>query len=510
VHLDERALHRLLDAARALVSDLDPDAVLRRLLEAAADVTGARYVALGVLDEAREGLERFVTHGIDAETHRKIGELPKGRGILGTLIQDPRPLRLDSVRDDPRSYGFPPHHPPMTTFLGAPVPIRGEPWGNLYLTEKAGGKPFTEADEEAVVMLAELAGVAIENARSYQATHRRRLELERAVRRFEATAAVARALGGETDLERVLELIVDRGLALVEAGGIAILLREPGGLVVAAADGELPPAVREGRVRLDALPARGGALVPLVFRGSSVGLLATFGAPAETEDQQLLQAFAAAAATAVSTARSVEEQRLRDSLRASEEERRRWARELHDETLQGLGGLRLMLVTGRRRDEAGLREVVDEAVTRLEEEIGALRGLIRELRPAALDELGPAAAIEGLAERISERYGVDVDCDVSLGARHDPELETAVYRIVQESLTNAVKHAAARRIDVRVQERDGSVRVEVADDGRGFDPQVRHEGFGLGGMRERVALLHGNFEIASSSAGTRVEAVLPV
>src|SRR5215208_5968032 len=209
--LDVARLRRLIDGGRRLVSHLDLDVLLEELLAIATAVTGARYAAIGVLDQDRRMLERFLTSGIAAEGRRAIGELPRGRGILGVLIDDPRPLRLASVGDDPRSYGFPAGHPPMETFLGTPVMIRGEAWGNLYLTEKEGGREFTAADEEAVVILAEWAGIAIENARLYQASERRRDELERSVRRLEATTAIARAIGGETGLDRVLELSVKRG-----------------------------------------------------------------------------------------------------------------------------------------------------------------------------------------------------------------------------------------------------------------------------------------------------------
>src|SRR3712207_4037726 len=166
--LDEPQLRRLLRAGRALVARLDLDALLDELLAVAREITGARYAALGVLDEPRRELERFIVSGVDAETHRAIGDLPRGRGILGVLIDDPRPLRLAHVGDDPRSYGFPPGHPRMDTFLGVPVVIRGEAWGNLYLTEKQGGGAFTDADEEAIVVLAEWAAIAVENARLYQ------------------------------------------------------------------------------------------------------------------------------------------------------------------------------------------------------------------------------------------------------------------------------------------------------------------------------------------------------
>ena len=168
--LDAARLRRLIDAGRALVSQLDLDELLEQLLAIAADLTGARYVALGILDE-RAARARALPHPRDRRrgAARAIGDLPRGRGILGVLIDDPRPLRLPSVGDDARSYGFPPGHPPMATFLGVPVLIRGEAWGNLYLTEKEGGAEFTDADEEAVVVLADWAAIAIENARLYQA-----------------------------------------------------------------------------------------------------------------------------------------------------------------------------------------------------------------------------------------------------------------------------------------------------------------------------------------------------
>jgi GAF domain-containing protein len=182
--IGDAALRRLLDAGRAVISALDAEAVLERVLATAAEVTGARYAALGILDEQRSALERFVTHGVPASVHAAIGERPHGRGLLGAVISDPRPIRTDSVARDPHAYGFPAGHPEMGTFLGVPVLIRGEAWGNLYLCDKTDGESFTDADEEAVVVLAEWAAIAIENARLYQDSERRRGELERAVRRL--------------------------------------------------------------------------------------------------------------------------------------------------------------------------------------------------------------------------------------------------------------------------------------------------------------------------------------
>jgi signal transduction histidine kinase len=208
----------------------------------------------------------------------------------------------------------------------------------------------------------------------------------------------------------------------------------------------------------------------------------------------------------------VEEQRLRDAIQGAEEERRRWARELHDDTLQGLGALRLVLSSGRRsKDPDRLRAAVDEAVSQLEDAIDGLRSLIRELRPAALDELGPASAIEDLASRTLARHGIEVTTDIRMsdGARHSPEVEITLYRTIQEALNNAVKHAGAERVELTVDESVDELRVRIADDGVGFDPSAATAGFGLTGMRERVALLGGELEIVSSASGTVVNAVLP-
>ena len=196
--MNEARLRRLLDVGRSLLSELDPDVVLDRLLEVAQELTSARYAAIGVLDERREALEQFITKGIDEETHRAIGELPHGRGVLGVLIRDPKPLRLADVNAHPESYGFPLAHPPMHTFLGVPITVHGDVWGNLYLTEKREGE-FTEEDEESVTVLADWAAIAISNARLYRDVRQRRDELQRANRVLETTTEIGRALGGVTD-----------------------------------------------------------------------------------------------------------------------------------------------------------------------------------------------------------------------------------------------------------------------------------------------------------------------
>ncbi len=231
-NLDAERLERLLAAGRAVVSELDLDAVLEQVLATARRLTGARYAALGVLNDQRTGLGDFITSGVDRETHRAIGDLPHGRGVLGLLVTDPHPLRLADVTAHPQSYGFPPAHPPMSTFLGVPVVIRGEAWGNLYLTEKDGGAEFDDADEESAITLAGWAAIAIENARLYREEARRRRDLEQAARRYEAMTEIARAVGGVTQLDRVLAVVVDRARALVDARIALVILLDGDELVV--------------------------------------------------------------------------------------------------------------------------------------------------------------------------------------------------------------------------------------------------------------------------------------
>jgi signal transduction histidine kinase len=551
-HLDDQRLRRLLDVGRSLVSELELEVVLERVLDVAREVTGARYAALGILDERRQELERFLTRGIDAETQRAIGDLPRGNGILGVLISDPRPLRLADVGEHPRSYGFPLGHPPMHSFLGVPILIRGQAFGNLYLTEKADG-PFDEADEEALVVLADWAAIAIDNARLYRGVATRRDELERAVSALETTSSISRAIGGETDLDRILELLVKRGRALVEARAMLVALREGDDLVVQAAAGEVPGDVVgrrlavEGSVAGDVLrtqraerladaPARlrfalaeqvgaaSGLIVPLVFRGEAVGVLAAFdrmtgGPEFSAEDLRLVQAFAASAATAVTTAQHVAAQGLRRSVEASERERVRWARELHDDSLQELAALRLTLSSARKSgDPLAVERATEDAIERATTAIEGLRSLITDMRPASLDELGAGAALEALIDRTERLTALHVRADIDLAyeagreaERHISEIEVAMYRLVQESLTNAAKHAAEANVEILISDVGNMLTIRVGDDGPGFDTSAHHEGFGLIGVRERVMLVGGTLDVRSApGAGTTVEAVLPV
>src|SRR4051794_27535968 len=208
--LPQDRLVRLIEVGRSLVSELDLEVVLERLLDVAREVTGAHYAALGILDPEKRGLERFVTAGIDERTRTVIGDPPHGRGVLGVLIRDAQPLRLADVGSHPESYGFPPGHPPMHTFLGVPVAIRGQAYGNLYLTEKDGRGEFTDEDERSIVILADWAAIAIDNARLYASGEERRGGRRRAGHRVGGRAAMARAGGGGADVERVRALISHR------------------------------------------------------------------------------------------------------------------------------------------------------------------------------------------------------------------------------------------------------------------------------------------------------------
>jgi signal transduction histidine kinase len=536
----ETRLRAVLDAGVAITSELSLDSLLERVVESAAALTGARYAALGVIDPAGSQLERFVTTGIDPETHALIGDLPRGRGILGVLIRDATPLRLHDLSEDPRSVGFPPGHPPMRTFLGVPVLLRGVAYGNLYLTEKADGEDFTEEDQEIVSLLAGQAAVAIENARLYEATARWSSQLE-------SLNEIGNALATETELERLLDLVARRLLELIDARLVTVLL--PAGeadlrFVAVAGEGgrellnqTMPrSASKSGRVfergrseRSDSvlddpevdhevvrrLGARTGLWVPLVVHGRTIGLIAVHDkrgrdARFTDNDLRLAETFATRAAVAVDISQRIARDALRRVVAAQELERRRLARELHDETGQALTSILLGLKA--LEDSVGgdaiveLRELV---VTTLQD----VRRLAVELRPKVLDDFGLVPALERLTETFGEQTGITVRFESGLGGDRLPEeVETALYRIVQESLTNIVKHAQAQTVSVVLTRKPESVAALIEDDGRGFDVgHARAEGFGLEGMRERVGLLDGKIQIESSEVGgTTLVAEVPI
>jgi len=540
--VSEGRLRALFAAGLAVTSELSLDALLQRLVEAAADLTGARYAALGVIDAGGAELERFVTQGIDAETRETIGSLPRGRGILGVLIREAKPLRLHDLADDPRSVGFPPGHPPMRSFLGVPILLRGVAYGNLYLTEKEGSEHFTEEDEELVTLLAGQAAVAIENARLYEAS-------TRWSRQLLYLNEIGNALVTETDLERLLDLVVRHLRELVGARVVALTL--PSGsdelrfVAVAGADellgttlsrsGSKSGAVLERRrsERIDSViddpevnrevtrraGARTGMWVPLIARDQIIGVLEIHDkegpdARFSDDDLRLAETFAARAAVAVELSQRVARDAVRRVVQAQELERRRLARELHDETGQALTSILLGLkpleeALANHPARAGLAELREHVVSALQD----VRRLAVELRPAVLDDFGLVPALERLTDGFAEQSDVRVDFHSALGETRLPsEVETALYRVVQEALTNIVKHADARNISVSIARRESGVAAVIEDDGSGFDPRAaRDEGVGLLGMRERLALIDGRLEIESRpGAGTTVVAEVPL
>jgi signal transduction histidine kinase len=535
-------LRVLVEAGIALNSELSLDALLQRLVDTAAELTDARYAALGVIDRAGQGLERFLTTGIDAETRAAIGELPRGRGLLGVLIRDAKPLRLPDIAQDPRSVGFPRDHPPMRSFLGVPIVLRGVAFGNLYLTEKADGADFTAEDEELSQLLAAQAAVAIENARLYESS-------TRWLRQLETLNEIGSALASEVELEPLLALVSRRMQELVEARIVLIALPDAHGTlrVVAAAGGDELVGMqlelsttKVGRVlerghteRVDAvvddpevdqrvareLGITSAIYLPLTVRGRPFGVVAAhdkLGADPRfgEEDVRLAESLVARAAIAVDLSERVSRDALRRVVEAQELERARLARELHDETGQALTSILLglrHLEDAAESDEArgataALRELV---VSTLQD----VRRLAVELRPSALDDFGLVPAVERLAATLAEHSGLSVDVEAGLGdERLPPEAETALYRIVQEALTNVVKHASAERVSITLVRKAGAAVVVVEDDGTGFEPDgVRADALGLTGMRERVALVAGRLTIESSAdAGTTLVAEVPL
>jgi signal transduction histidine kinase len=537
-------LRALVDAGVVLTSELSLETLLSRVVETAASLTEARYAALGVIDRSGLRLERFLTYGIDDTLRAAIGDEPHGRGILGVLISDAEPLRLHDITKDPRSVGFPPNHPPMHTFLGVPVILRGVAYGNLYLSEKAGGADFTPEDEELVTLLAAQVAVAIENARLYEAA-------TRWSRQLESLNEVGNALATETDLDTLLDLLARRLRELLDARFVAVLLPvDASRLRFAAVAGEDAGDVdaatmsisdsKAGRVfqrrrseRVDSIlddpevhhdvarriGARSGLWVPLIARGEAIGVIAAhdkrgIDARFSDDDLRLAETFASRAAVAVDLSERVASDAMRRVLSAQELERRRLARELHDETgqaltsiLLGLRALEDALETEESRAAAGtLRELV---VSTLQD----VRTLAVELRPKALDDFGIVPALERLVETFAAQTGIAVDLEAALGEERLPtDIETALYRIVQESLTNVVKHARARRVSILVTRKPRSVAAVIEDDGDGFDPDAtRDGGVGLLGMRERLSLLDGRIEVESRvGAGTTIAVEVPL
>jgi signal transduction histidine kinase len=536
-------MRALLEAGVALTSELSLESLLQRIVELAAELTEAQYAALGVIDPSGTELERFVTTGIDDETRTKIGDLPRGRGILGVLIRDAEVLRLHDLSEDSRSVGFPANHPPMHTFLGVPIHLRRVAYGNLYLTEKSGGADFTQEDEEIVTLLAAQAAVAIENARLYESATRWSQQLE-------SLMEVGAALARETELPKLLELVARRLRGLI--GARLVVIAVPAGedaLRIEAADGEDADefmgmrldrsSSKSGRVldrrrseRVDSLVddpevdrdfarqvgMRAALFVPLLVGDRAIGVIHAFDKLAadrrfSNEDLRVAETFAAQAAIAADTATRVARDSLQRAVEGQELERRRLARELHDETGQALTSILLGLRFLEQVESEDLGEAVGNLRDLVVQTLQDVKRLAVELRPTALDDFGLAAALERLVDGFAEQTGATVELESRLGEERLPtDVETVLYRIVQEALTNVVKHAQAGRVSIVLQRQDEKVMAVIEDDGRGFSTAEREDGgLGLVGMTERVELVNGRLQIESAEgAGTTLVVEVPV
>jgi signal transduction histidine kinase len=540
----EKRLRHLVEASVAVGSEGSLDAVLQTTVEVAARLVVARYAALGVLDRTGSHLERLITTGIDDTTKARIGELPSDHGVLRILLREARPVRVADVTKEPHFFGFPPGHPPMRSFLGVPIFVRGIVYGDLYLAEKEDGE-FTAADEEIVTLLAAQTGITIEKVQIHEgAVHW--------IHQLEALDELTHdVLEKREDVSRLLELVARRLRELIRAREVFISVPAASGrLRVAAADGEggadmvgygVPSESKLARVlargkseridsvledpEVDQVVARrvGGVaalFVPLVFHERTIGIVSAFNKngpdPRFTDDDlRLAEAFATRAALAVHLSERVARETVDAILEAQEAERSRIARELHDETGSALTAVLLGLAA---IDAAATLPEAHQASTALRE---TARGTLEKvgrlafaLRPAALDEFGLVPALKDLSGSLEEQGGpkIELDLDLPAGKRLSTKLETAVFRITQEALTNVVKHAEAKTVHIIFACRERSVVLRIEDDGRGFSPaQVGGGGLGLVGMRERVASVNGALDIESKrGAGTRLTVEIPL
>ena len=531
---------QLLESVLVLASDLSLDVVLQRIIELAVKLTDARYGALGVIGSDGRLLD-FITTGITPEQRQAIGPLPVGEGILGVLIRDAKPLRLQRISNDPRHVGFPPNHPPMGSFLGAPVIARGKVFGNIYLTEKQGAPEFDAEDEAAVLVLATHAGVAIENARLYNQTRRRGQWLE-AVR--EISAAILAGMEGD----RVLQIIVRRARELVDAATATIVTPATGAgsdpLTIRVADGAhaaqlvgLPvptqgsvsgDVIRSGKPEVLADASRDGrtyqpmialgnmgpmVLVPLVLRGRPFGTLTVAnpvgGAAFDEEAIRLVETFADQASVALEYGRAQDELNRLSVL----DERERIGRELHDGVIQSLFsvGMGLQATAVRSRDPE-VESRIEAAVAEIDRAIRDLRNYIFGLRPGILADRQLEQALEDLAREFGEKSGVTTVTDIDGTVAAELAQRAAdLVQLTREALSNVGKHAQATTCRVTLR-RDGDQAIlEIDDDGRGFDPAAPHTGLGLRNLKDRGLAIGGRVTVETKAGeGTTVRFVIPI
>lgn len=520
-------LDGLVDAMLTVTAGLELDVTLRTIVHTAIDLIDARYGALGVRGDDHELVE-FIYEGIDEETRRQIGPLPQGLGVLGFLIDEPAPIRLDNINDHPASVGFPAHHPPMRTFLGVPVRIRDEVFGNLYLTEKANGQPFSEDDEVLAQALAAAAGIAIDNARLYEQSRARQSWIE-------ATRDIGTELLSGTDPARVFRLIAEEALKLT--GADVTLVAVPGDDEAAAAevadltvvhvagDTTVPPesmppiavagtsvgqAFRDREPRRTAdfdvglgvgvLEGSGPALImPLRATGTVAGILIALrrsgGPPFTAEQLDMTAAFADQAALAWQLATTQRQIHELDVLT----DRDRIARDLHDHVIQRLFAIGLALQGTIARTKS------PEAQRRLSTHVDDLQTVIHEIRTAIFDLHGGAAGSTRLRQRLDEA----IEQFSSPGLRTtikfvgplsviEPELADHAEAVVREAVSNAARHAEATELGVVVKV-DDDLSIDVTDNGCGLSTNLTESG--LANLRRRAIEAGGTFGIKSLVEG---------
>lgn len=531
-------LRGLVAAGIALTSELSLESLLRRLAVIATEVTGAKYAAIGVLDPSGRSLEQFVTAGVDDETRQQIGDPPHGRGILGLLIKDARALRLSEISQDPHSVGFPPGHPPMRTFLGVPIRLRGVVFGNLYLTEKLGGGDFTDDDQELALLLAGQAAVAIDNARLYETA-------TSWMRQLESLGEITRLLSDQLEPDVVVGRVCERVCELVDAETALVALVAEGELRPVAIVGENAAKFWQAHVSQRAIKARrvlergrseridstlddpemdqqlarelaihSALMIPMQAAGEPLGVLMVFNRRGGSgrfpdTDMRLAELFAERAAQAIDVSNRVSRDVLARVIAAQERERQRLARELHDDTQQMLAAI-LIGIRRRASVESPQEREADERLARLTEQtIAGIRRVTHHLSPPALEQYGLSVALRDLAAYFhgsAFRTHLDLVSDVRL----DTETELALYRVAQEALTNAVKHAGAANAWITHATEAGTASISISDDGVGFDPDAIDKGLGLIAMLERLELLGGALQIRSRpGSGTTISAQAP-
>ena len=522
-------VHSLLEAVLSVGRELDLEQALRSIVQAAAVLVDAEYAALGVITPDGERLSEFLTEGVTDEQIAEIGHYPEGHGILGELIRHPEPLRLTKISEHPASYGFPAHHPPMNTFLGVPIRVRDQIFGNLYLTEKRGGAEFDEEDEAVLATLAVAAGVAIDNARLYEESRLRE-------RWLQVNTEITHGLMSGSERGEVLALIAERAREITSAAlaVVAVPVDYADALTVELAIGEGADAHR-GRVlpvegsliglafsggspvtsadlvsdtRLAADPARVTGLGPAVavpigtgegVRGVAL-LVRASGHPVFTEKEiKPLQAFAAQAAVAMELA-----ERRRDVEQiAMLQDRDRIARDLHDLAIQRLFATGMTLQSaGRFIEHSEASERVARAVDDLDETIKIIRSTIFGLRSREqADESGLRSRVVRVVGEMAPMlgYAPSLRMEGLLDTQVPKEISDHVIAVLSEALTNVARHAHAGHAEV-VLETDGrEIRLSVTDDGVGIPPGGRRSG--LRNMAERAEQLNGTLQVTSPAGG---------